>query len=311
MDIKPFRLKLAKISGKDQRALDALFSFLPLTGMRANFIAAIQETLSSHLNIDTFFNLDAVSEGSFKSFFDGMPDPVLVAVLGAAPSEGKILLEVDSGLAGFFIERLLGGGSETFPTPKPLSEIEQGVLQYLILQLLAHVYRLCGEDSRVHFRFEKFVFNPDDLRNVINFEDTVFGLGVRMNVGANAGYVRLVFPSPLVSRLYLNVQAKGEARKAENEYLWEKLGEYGHVKLPLWADGGRVTITTGDMENLESGDVILLEDSKLKLNERALSGSVILRAGDGNHGGFISELTADPRFIHCKISDVKKGEDIV
>lgn len=311
MDIKPFRLKLAKVSEKDQRALNALFSFLPLTGMRDAFIGAIQETISSHLNIETSFGLDVVTEGSFKSFFDKMPDPVLIAVLGAAPAQGKILLEFDSGLAGFFIERLLGGGAETFPTPKPLSEIEQGVLQYLILQLLAHVYRLCGEDSRVHFRFEKFIFNPEDLRNIIGFEDTVFGLGVRMNIGNNVGYVRLIFPSPLVTQLYLNVQAKGEARKAENEYLWGKLTEYGHVKLPLWAEGGRVTITTGDMKNLESGDVILLEDTKLQLNEKGLGGSVILRAGDGNHGGFVSELTADPKFIHCKITDIKKGEDIV
>jgi flagellar motor switch protein FliM len=311
MDIKPFRLKLAKIDGKSQRALSALFSFLPMTGMRESFIKAIEETISSHINIKTSFNLDAVTEDSFKSFFDRMPDPVLIAVLGAQPRQGKILLEIDAGLAGFFIERLLGSGAETFPSPKPLSEIEQGVLQYLILQVLAHVYRLCGGDARVHFTFEKFIFKPDDLKNIIGFEDTVFGLGVRMNVGSNAGFIRLLFPSPLVEELYLNVQAKGDARKAEEEYLWGKMGEYGHVKLPLWAEGGRTTLTTGDMKNLEAGDVILLEETNLQINEKGLQGSIILRAGDGNHGGFVSEVTADPKLIHCRITNIKKGEDII
>ena len=311
MNVKPFRFKLAKVSSKEQRALEALFEFLPKTGMRDKLHAAIIETLSSHLNRDTTYNLEAVTQESFESFCNKIPDPAVVVVLGTAPREGKILLEVDANLASFLVERLLGADAQTLPSPKSLSEIEQGVLQYLILQLLAHIYRLCGNDSRVHFRFEKFLFSAKSVKEIVPLEANAFILNLKISIGKSSGFVRLVFPSPLVEKLYLGIEAKGEARQAEYQYLLSRLTEFGHIEFPIWAEGGRVTITAGDIENLETGDVIVLEDTSLKLDEKGLSGKTVLRAGDGTHGGFISEISADPKKIHCRIVDVQKGEDIL
>lgn len=311
MNVKPFRFKLAKVLPQEQRALEALFEFLPKTGMRDKLHAAIIETLSTHLNRDTSYHLEAVTQDSFESFCNKMPDPAVVVVLGTAPREGKILLEVDANFAGFLVERLLGADTESLPSPKPLSEIEQGVLQYLVLQLLAHIYRLCGNDTRVHFRFEKFLFNAKSVKEIVPLHSSAFILNLKISVGGSSGFVRLVFPSPLVEKLYLGVEAKGEARQAEYQYLLNRLTEFDHIKFPLWADAGRATITAGDIEGLETGDVIVLEDTSLKLDDKGIGGKVVLRAGNGAHGGFISEITADSKKIHCRIVDIQKGEDIL
>jgi len=311
MNIKPFHFKLKKVSAQEQRILSALLDFLPKTGMREQFHGAILEALNKHLGTETHYLLEAVQQTTFESFCDQLPDPVLLVVLGIAPREGKVILELDAHLANLFIEKLLGGTSETLPSPKPLSDTEQGVLQYLLLQVLAHLYRLSGEDARLHFRFEKFVFSSKEIKGISSAEQLVAVLNVKMTVGKHDGFIRICFFSPLIEQLYLNVEAKNEMRFAERAFLLERLREFGNISTPVWAEAGSTIITIGDMEGLEVGDVILFDKTELSMSEKRIAGRVILRAGDGTHGGFIADVSLAPKKVQCKIIDVYKGEDVL
>jgi flagellar motor switch protein FliM len=311
MNIKPFHFKLKKVSAEEQRVLSALFDFLPKTSMREMFHGAILEALYKHLGTETHYLLEAVQQTTFESFCNQLPDPALLIILGIAPRQGKVILELDAHLANLFIEKLLGGTSESLPSPKPLSDTEQGVLQYLLLQVLAHLYRLSQEDARLHFRFEKFVFSPKELKSVSSPDESVAVLNVKMTVGKHDGFIRICFSSPLIEQLYLNVEARGEVRTAERAFLLERLREFGHIQTPLWAEAGSTIITIGDMKNLEVGDVILFDKTELTKTEKGIVGRAILRAGDGTHGGFIADISLAPKKAQCKIVDVYKGEDIL
>lgn len=311
MNIQPFRFKLKKVSANEQRLLAALFDFLPKTGMRDKFHEAIHEAVSKHLGLETAYALEGVSQNTFDSALELMPDPAVLVILGMSPREGKIIVEIDDHIAALFIEKLLGGNAETLPTPRPLSDTEQGVLQYLILQILSHLYRLCGNDARLHFRFEKFVFTPRLLKGIVMPDEPALALKIKVTVGRHDGYVKLLFPSPLIEQQYLNIQAKGEAREAERAYMEERLEEFQYVSVPLWAEAGYTTVTTTDMKNLEEGDVILFDSTQMMLTDKGPAGRTILRTGEGRHGGFLAETVFQPKKIECKIIDVRKGEDII
>lgn len=289
--------------------LSALLDFLPKTQMREKFHNAIHEALNKHLACEISYNLEAISQQEFGSFCDHLSDPSILMILGMPPREGKIILEIDDHLAVLFIERLLGGTAN--PPPRILSDTEQGVLQYLILQVLSHLYRLCGHDARLHFRFEKFCFSPNDIRQITLSEEIVSVLTVKLTCDANDGFLKLAFPSPLIEQLYLNVEAKGEIRTSERDYMWNNLSELGRIQVPLWAEAGYTTITAQDMRNLEKGDVILFDMTNLTLEESGPSGRAILRAGEGTHGGFLAEIKTEPKKVKCRIVDVYKGEDIL
>ncbi len=311
MDIKPFHFKLQKILPKEQKALEALFEFLPNIGIREKFNEAITSALDEHLGIKSKYKLESVHIEDFRSFKNRVPNPATLILLGISPQEEKITIDMDSNLANFMIERLLGGTISTLPAPKPLSDIEQGVLQYLILQVLSRIFRLCNNESRLHFRFEKFLFNPDELDKTISQDKMVFTLVIKISLETNVGFVRIVFPSPLVEAMYLEVDGLNEDRNAEKQYKLKQLSRFNHIKFPIWAEGGSTTIAAGDIHNLETGDVIILENTKMKLEDEKLSGDVILRAGDGKHGGFVAEITPKKTKVHCKIVDLHKGEDIL
>jgi flagellar motor switch protein FliM len=310
MNVQSFRFKLKKVSEKEQRLLSALYDFLPKTGMRNEFASAIHDALNKHLGVETHYAVEAVSQASFGSYIEKLPDPVVLVVLGMAPREGKMIVQIDDHLTALFIEKLLGGTSEAVPQPRPLSDTEQGVLQYLVLQVLAHLHRLCGNDARLHFRFEKFVFTPRALKGVVSGDESAASLTVKITVGNHDGFVRLFVPSPLIEQQYLNVQMKGEVRQKEMEHLLGQLGEFSYVTVPLWADAGHSTLTAAELGNLEEGDVILFDSTQIALTDSMVTGKVILRTGEGRHGGFVSEITVSPKKVQCRIVDVHKGEDI-
>jgi len=58
MDIKPFHFKLQKILPKEQKALEALFEFLPNIGIREKFNEAITSALDEHLGIKSKYKLE-------------------------------------------------------------------------------------------------------------------------------------------------------------------------------------------------------------------------------------------------------------
>jgi flagellar motor switch protein FliM len=311
MNIQPFRFKLKKVPPKEVRVLSALFDFLPKTGVRDKFHEAIHEVLDKHLGMETAYSLEGVSQTTFDQALERMPDPAVLVVLGMAPREGKIIVEIDNHLAALFIEKLLGGSGETLPEPRPLSDTEQGVLQYLILQILSHLYRLCGNDARLHFRFEKFVFLPKLLKGAYPPDEAVSALTMNLKVGGHGGYVKMFFPSPVVEQQYLNVEAKGGARESEREFMLERLREFGFVSVPLWGEAGHTTVTAADLKNLETGDVILFDSTQMMLTDSGPAGRTILRTGEGRHGGFLAEASFSPRKVECRIIDVSRGEDII
>lgn len=311
MNIQPFRFKLKKVSSKEVRVLSALFDFLPKTGIRDKFHGAVLEALNKHLGMDTSYALEGVSQATFDTVLERMPDPAVLVVLGMTPREGKIIVEIDDRLAALFIEKLLGGAGESIPATRPLSDTEQGVLQYLILQILSHLYRLCGNDARLHFRFEKFAFSPKMLKGICSPDEAVSTFTMGVKVGDHGGYVKIFFPSPLVEQQYLNIEAKGEAREAERAYMIERIEEFGFVFVPLWGEAGHTTVTSADMKNLEAGDVILFDSTQMMLTDTGPAGRVILRTGEGRHGGFLAEASFTPKKVECRIIDVSKGEDII
>jgi len=291
--------------------MDALLSFLPKTGLRAQFAQGIDEALRVHVGEGAAWHLETVATMTRGACVRAIPStPVLVA-LGCVPAQKKAYLLIDHMLAQAAIERLLGGSSEEARVPRALSDTEEGVLQYLLLQLMAHVYRCCGASSRVHFRFDGFAHHADELMQEGAVEDKVSILTFRVELGSDVGFVKLIMPDPLVEAALLNVESPLDLRPEERAYELEELKRFGHFRTPLWAEAGRTTLMPGELVELERDDVILFDESDLVLaSDGAISGRVLVRVGTGMSGGFIAEVEADEKSVHARLNDVFKGEHL-
>lgn len=311
MAVKPFHLRLKKVSSKQQRLLDALMSFLPKTGLRSQFRQGIDEALAKHVGDGVSYQLESVSEMTYQSFSNKLPGNPLLAVLGCAPVDAKAYLQIDNVIAQVFIERLLGGGHEEEHVPRVLTDTEQGILQYLLLQVLSHVYRMCGQSARVHFRFDSFVMDPNEAAGLARVDEVVSVLVVRINLDEHTGYAKLVFPNPLVESSFLDVSAPGELRAEERAYDLEQLKRFESFRVRLWAEAGRTTLKPDELRQLERDDVILFDETDVALGENgAPKGRALLRVGRGERGGVWSDISAEARAVHARLTQHFKGESI-
>ncbi|MFH0800471.1 MAG: hypothetical protein V2A66_09875 [Pseudomonadota bacterium] len=308
MATKPFHFRLKKVSRREQELLRAVHEYLPATGLREGFAKGVGEAIARHVGEEFSFQLSAVHQETYSSFLSKIPQPAVMAVVGLAPLSRGAIVEIDSPLAQLAVERLLGGRTETYPEPRVLSDTEQGVLEYLILQIMAHIHRLCGKDARVHFRFDRFAFGPHEMRDLAGAEDGVAVLTFRVALGSHSGFVRLALPDPFVEEGMLCVEAPGEIRKGERDWRAGQLARFGYIRSPLWAEAGRTTLAASDLAELEDGDVIIFDQSSMVFEDGRPSGSVVLRVGDGLHGGIDAQVAVDDKRVLCSISGIHKGD---
>jgi len=308
MAISQFRFKLKKVSERERRIVEAIHAFLPATGLREGFFKGIKESVARHVGEAFSIRLEALNYEPYPSYLLRLPSSAVMVVVGMTPLSRRAVLEIDSPLAMMLVERLLGGQGETMPEPRPLSDTEQGVLEYLVLQIMAHIHRLCGKDARVNFRFDRYAFSPHEVRDLADSSDNVAVLVFRAEIGRYCGFIRLALPDPFVEEGILDDESPGDIRASERFWFKRGLERFGYVKTQLWAEAGRATLAPGDIEGLEEGDVVLLDSSTVSLAGKMPVGRVVLRAGNGMHGGLDADMEIEGTHARCTIAGFHRGE---
>lgn len=308
MTVKPFHFKLKKVSADEERLLSAVYSYLPANGLEERLQNGVREAVARHVGEDISFRLEALHHEPYSTFLSKLPHPALIAVIGLAPLSNKALLEIDPPLAALAIERILGGEATKVPETREFSDTEQGVLQYLLLQLLAGIHRTCDRDERVHFRMDRLAFSGQELKEIANGEERVAVLIFRVALGRHLGFVRLALPDPFVEEGFLNSVAPGEDRPAEREWLLKLIRKFSYLRFPLWAEVGRTALSIDDLAGIEEGDLILFDQSSIALSKGRPGGMVTLRIGSGMQSGIDAELSADAKKAHCRIEGIHRGE---
>jgi len=279
--VKPFKLdNLKKVSKHEVNLLRALYEYLPATDARDKFHVAVRKSLMKHLGQDIRYYLSSVERKRFNEFKAYLPENPLLLVLGLTPIDKKIIIQCDYNIANIIINKLLGGDVSELPDPKPLTETEQGVVQYLIMQVLSQVYDVTGKEPRVHFRFEKFVLNPDELKGFAKEREDVYILNMDVNVMEQSGFIRLVFADPFLDELLQKTPSAGNTLK-ERKYFGNQLNKWSFVKTSLWAEAGNSLLSPVEIKDLEPGDVILFDETALSIKGKKTTGKASLHFGSG------------------------------
>jgi flagellar motor switch protein FliM len=215
-------------------------------------------------------------------------------LFGLPPLEQKGVLEIDPLIAHMMIDKLLGGTGEALTMIRPLTEIEEAVLSFLCLKIFAMIFDRCGKQARIHFRMEGFRSSPEEIMPL--FRDAPAGLyfSFHLTLGDRAGYARLLLPMPVAQNAFLNQQAQpdavAQAADKDLEYYGARLANLGYLQTELWTELGRTSLKVADINQLEPGDVILIEKTQARVQGGKLSGSLPVRIGRGEKGSFRGEI---------------------
>lgn len=305
--IRPFHFKLNKLELKDIQMVEALLQFLPATGARENFHLAIRKALHQYLT-DVGYYLERIEEVSFRDFFASLPGSCTVAVLGLQPFRQKGFVELDPFLSHLIIEKLLGGGGEDFGDLRPLTETEQGVIEFLLLKLLSQIHKLCEDKAKLHFRLERMILEPSHLRSFGNEEDSLVCLKLHVSCLKRSGFIHIYLPHPWVLEGFLK-ELPANRKTIEFAQVKDNLKTYEDQPCELWGGLGETFVSYADLKSLEEGDVVLLDKTPLVHKKGSWSGDVWLFVGKGESGGFLASWNGFQKGGEVCLKGILKGGD--
>ncbi|HVT90740.1 MAG TPA: flagellar motor switch protein FliM [Tepidisphaeraceae bacterium] len=270
IDVQVYDFKRPERVSKDQmRALEALHE-----GFGRNLGAA----LSGYLRTIIEVSVAHIEQLTYSEFIHSLPNPTCFNLLKAEQLEGQLCLEFSPLIIYPIIDRLLGGSNaDLFIPQRPLTQIEQRLVQRITDRATQHLSEAWSNLTPVKFTVEEFESNPQ-LVQIVPPNETVVVVGFELKMGNRAGTMSLCIPYNFIEPI-MGVLA------AQNWFSYQrKGGQEDHVKrltrnvnnapIELRCFLARTTIKVNELLNLQPGDIIT--------TEKSISGEAIIEV-EGKH----------------------------
>jgi type III secretion system YscQ/HrcQ family protein len=211
-------------------------------------------------------------------------------VVGAAPGEHKILVDLDLTIASFAVERLLGGQGQAERVQRPLTDIEEGVLSFLLLKVLGHFSEQLSNGRSLALTLDRFAGKLTDLQKLLETETDYVMLGARVTLGKLVGYARVLIPAPLVDKGFHRAVPQAGGSPDDYAYMRKLLGSLGERRVVGRVEAATLDLSPDDIAGLEAGDIVILENHQLTKTDAGVSGLVFIKIGSGRNGGLRAQL---------------------
>src|SRR5262245_30907530 len=121
------------------------------------FARNVSSSISAYLRTVVEVSLQDIAQVSYAEFLNTLSVPTCYTGISMKPLDGLAALEIGSSMVFSMIDRLLGGVGRPISSPRPMTEIEQKIIQG-VLKLI--VDNLC-ESWRPVYPIEFFVITTE------------------------------------------------------------------------------------------------------------------------------------------------------
>ncbi len=234
--------------------------------------------------------------------------PAVLGVLSAAPQKARGFVEVELSIAHVMVDLLLGGAGDVVAL-RPLTEIEEGVLTFVLVEALRALSPYV-QAGLPRLKLESLVHGLDEVLPGVVAERQVVALQLRLAVGGRSGYVRLYLPESVAALAVPPLQ--GPERKAQltaraRAHMGARLkGVTGEVRIEI----GGFQLESGDFQRLKQGDVIKLDEGLNFRPDKGQPGPAKFRLGLGRAGHVELNTQVHQGRYHGMITAIVGGDDM-
>src|SRR5439155_11140599 len=255
VEVQVYDFKRPERVSKDQmRALEALHE-----GFGRNFGAA----LSGYLRTIIEVSVAHIEQLTYSEFIHSLPNPTCFNLLKAEQLDGQLCLEISPLIIYPIIDRLLGGSNaDLFIPQRPLTQIEQRLVQRITDRATHHLSDAWSNLTPVTFRVNDFESNPQ-LVQIVPPNETVVVVGFELKMGNRAGTMSLCIPynviEPIMGQLsnqsWFSYQKKG----GHEDHARRLKKNVSNAPVEMRAFLARTTMKLNDLLSLQVGDIITTE----------------------------------------------------
>jgi flagellar motor switch protein FliM len=255
LEVQVYDFKRPERVSKDQmRALEALHE-----GFGRNFGAAISGYLRTIIEV----SVAHIEQLTYSEFIHSLPNPTCFNLLKAEQLDGQVCLEISPLIIYPIVDRLLGGSNaELFIPQRPLTQIEQRLVQRITDRATHHLSEAWSNLTPVTFRVEDFESNPQ-LVQIVPPNETVVVIGFELKMGSRAGTMALCIPynviEPIMGMLATQNWFSYQRKGAHDDHLRRLTQNVANAPVELRVFLAQTTIRLNDLLRLQAGDLITTE----------------------------------------------------
>ena len=299
IEVQVYDFKRPERVSKDQiRALEALHD---------GFARNLGASLSGYLRTIVEVGVSHLEQLTYSEFIHSLPNPTCFNLLRADQLSGRVCLELSPLIVYPIIDRLLGGSNaDLFIPQRPLTQIEQRLVQRIIDRATHHLSEAWQALVPLEFVIDDFESNPQ-LVQIVPPNETVVVVGFEIKMGSRAGTMTLCIPyaaiENVISRLSQQSWISYEQRRGGGAAVEEKLGKsLCNASVELRAVLARTTITMDELINLRPGDVLT--------TEKAVGGEVTVQIeGKNKFTGSFGQFRGNRAIRVKKVIRAKPDDD--
>ncbi len=222
-----------------------------------------------------------------------LPAPGCFVVLAAAPTTHKLVVDIDANLAAGCIERVLGGSGASERYARAFTQVEQGVLSFIVLRLLSLVQGAWVTGRELSLTLERFVSTFAELGSHLPEHGGIHLLTFRLALGGRQGYARVLLPDGLLSEHFGCTLPQSGQTPAELNSMRRSLEAIGDREVTAYLHGATIELAANELANVEAGDIIILENHGLQRTQDGIIGEIFVAFGNCKNGGLKAQLFTD------------------
>ena len=227
------------------------------------FSQLLSNRLSSVLRVSCECEVLSIEECSYSEFNNSLPVPVILAVMGAPPMYGSLIVQMSPEFAYMLISRLFGGVTSG-ENSKQFTEIELALVERVLRQAIGVFDEAWDKVIELSTQIER-IETSSQFAQITAPNEPVAVIIINITMGEETGLMSICIPhtaiEPVAQQLNTRMWYSGGARDDEKSeeraaILTSKLMK---TPIPLTALFDQTTATVSDIVNLQIGDVIKLE----------------------------------------------------
>ena len=298
---RPFTFRnLEKVSRAQGLLAERLRWLTPEQGT----LAAVATRLKALFDAPVHLSLESVQVRPMAELRRFLGDPTFLAVLAPGALQGRVVLEVELVLAHAAVDLLLGGAGEMVGL-RPLTDIEEGVMSYVVLEALT-VLVPALQQAVPRPRLDGVARSVDEVSARLGDDGPMLAVHLHATLGPHGGMVRLVVPAAVLDASEPGVESAQRRARLKVD-LETNAGRLSAVRSWLRAEIGSAEISAQDLASLRVKDVLLV-DALSARPDRGEPGTAQLRVGLGRAGRAEADVFVEGGRYQARITDIVTGE---
>jgi flagellar motor switch protein FliM len=234
-----------------------------IRNLHDKFARNFSSVFSNYLRTITDINLVSVDQMTYGEFLMSLPDPTSFNVISMIPLEGNAVLEINPSLVFPIVDKLLGGPGLPLYKVREMTSLEQNIIQSVISLILNELEDI-WQQIIPNIKFKREISeNSPQVVQIVAQNEVVVLVVFEVKFGEVSGMINLCLPAitlePILGKINSQDWLIG-AKKMKGGQFEEKILELlEDIKIPIYVELGKTTLTVEEILDLSIGDVVMLD----------------------------------------------------